>query len=79
MFHELYDELSNGTAFTLSVSLARPKSTGSVTLSSSNPDATPVVDANVFHHPDDIQFLIKGIAWKYSHLLNVWHIDILTA
>lgn len=41
--------------------LARPKSRGSVTLRSANPADAPVVDVNVFSHPDDMKLLVKGM------------------
>ena len=39
----------------------RPKSRGQVSLSSSRPDAAPLIDYNFFSHPDDGKVLVDGI------------------
>ncbi len=45
----------------LHVCVLRPKSRGSVSLSSSDPTADPVIDYNFFDHPEDAKTLIEGI------------------
>ncbi|WP_090193754.1 GMC family oxidoreductase [Pseudomonas pohangensis] len=49
-----------GHGFSGHVDVLRPKSTGSVTLASSNPRAAPVIDPNFFDQREDLDLLIKG-------------------
>lgn len=51
--------------FSSHVTLLRPKSKGSVKLSSNNPYDAPVIDPNFFSHPEDMEIMIKG--WKKQH------------
>jgi len=43
------------------VTLLRPKSRGSVTLNSSDPQAAPKIHLNMLSHPDDVKDLIAGV------------------
>jgi choline dehydrogenase len=46
---------------TVTVSLAQPKSRGSVTLRSSDPFAPPLITPNYFSHRDDLDALVDGV------------------
>lgn len=51
------------------VTLLRPKSTGTVKLTSSNPYDAPHIDPNFFSHSEDMKIMIRG--WKKQHqMLN---------
>lgn len=50
-----------GAAFVLGVGLTRPQARGSVTLSSADPNAQPVIDLNFLGEADDTARLIEGI------------------
>ena len=54
------DESFDKERFLVLTSLLQPKSTGSITLRSTDPFDHPVIDANYLSHPDDISTLIKG-------------------
>jgi choline dehydrogenase len=45
---------------TLMADLMQPKSRGSVTLRSADPDDDPVLDVNWFSHPDDGRRMVKA-------------------
>jgi choline dehydrogenase len=55
------DSYSNQYGFSFSIVLLHEKSSGSVTLKSSDPFEHPVIDLNFFHHKDDIKTLLEGI------------------
>lgn len=46
---------------TVNSCLLRPKSRGSVTLASADPDARPVIDPNYFDHPDDLSITLASV------------------
>lgn len=48
-------------AISLHVCLLRPKSRGSVTLHSNNPNLVPKIQINMLEHPDDQQIMIQGV------------------
>ncbi len=48
-------------ALSCHVYLARPKSTGSVSLASADPLAAPRIQLNMLDHPDDIRALVSGV------------------
>ncbi|XP_067676460.1 choline dehydrogenase, mitochondrial-like [Haliotis asinina] len=48
-------------AFTISPTLLRPKSFGTIRLRSTNPFEYPVIDPNYLSHPDDVKTLIRGV------------------
>jgi choline dehydrogenase len=53
---------TDGTdAFTILPSLVQSKGTGSVTLASSNPNAKPLIDHNIFQNESDYDVLIAGV------------------
>ncbi|XP_068217751.1 glucose dehydrogenase [FAD, quinone]-like [Palaemon carinicauda] len=56
-----YTPLFGEDGFTLLINQLRPKSTGSVTLRSSNPDDLPLIDPKYLSHEDDVYTLLKGI------------------
>jgi len=45
---------------TITTVLCKPKSRGSVTLRSANPDDLPIVSTNLLGHPDDLATVIEG-------------------
>lgn len=49
-----------GDGVTINSLLLRPKARGSVTLSSSDPSADPIVDTQIFAHPDDLKLTMAG-------------------
>ncbi len=49
-----------GDGVTINSLLLRPKARGSVTLSSSDPFANPIVDTQIFGHPDDLKLTMAG-------------------
>jgi choline dehydrogenase len=49
-----------GHGLSCHVCLLRPKSTGTVTLQSADPQDDPVIDPKFLSHPDDIKVLVKG-------------------
>lgn len=49
-----------GRGFSLHVCVLRPKSRGTVDLSSPNPLADPLIDPQFLSHPDDIETLLRG-------------------
>ena len=53
-------EERDGDALILATFLARPKSKGSVVLNTTHPYELPVIDSNVFGHPEDIETIVKG-------------------
>jgi choline dehydrogenase-like flavoprotein len=63
----LYDDsgrdlkLMSRNGYSCHVCVLRPKSTGRMTLRSSNPDDPPRIDLNFFEHPDDRKTLVDGI------------------
>ncbi|XP_050723768.1 glucose dehydrogenase [FAD, quinone]-like [Eriocheir sinensis] len=68
-YQEYYSRLAGRAGFTLLISLLRPKSIGSVTLQSSDPDVPPLIDPKYLAQEDDLEMLIKGIqfAIKMGH------------
>ena len=50
-----------GHGYSLHATLMRPKSRGTVKLSSSNPKADPLIDPNFLDHEDDMRVLVKGL------------------
>ncbi|MGV0819755.1 GMC family oxidoreductase [Martelella sp. AMO21009] len=57
-----------GDGVTINSLLLRPKSRGSVTLSSSDPFADPVVDTQIFSHPDDLRVTMAGFRYARTVL-----------
>ncbi len=53
-----------GDGVTINSLLLRPKARGTVTLASSDPFADPVVDTQIFAHPDDLRLTMAG--FKYA-------------
>ena len=46
--------------------LMRPKSSGRISLKSSDPQDYPLIQPNYLKHPDDIKILIEGKCQKIS-------------
>ena len=63
----LYDDsgrdlkLMSKNGYSCHVCVLRPKSSGRMTLRSSDPDAPPRIDLNFFDHPDDRKTLVNGL------------------
>ncbi len=57
-----------GDGVTINALLLRPKARGSVTLTSSDPFADPVVDTQIFAHPDDLKTTMAGFRFARSVL-----------
>lgn len=46
--------------FAVTMTLGRPKSTGSITLASKDPSEHPIIDPKYLSHPDDISRYVEG-------------------
>jgi choline dehydrogenase len=57
-----------GDGVTINSLLLRPKARGSVTLTSSDPFADPIVDTQIFAHPDDLKTTMAGFRFARSVL-----------
>ena len=57
-----------GDGVTINSLLLRPKARGSVTLASSDPFDDPIVDTQIFAHPDDLKLTIEGFRFARSVL-----------
>lgn len=57
-----------GDGVTINSLLLRPKARGSVTLSSADPFADPVVSTGIFSHPDDLRLTIASFRFARSVL-----------
>ena len=67
--------------YTTIPTLLHPKSTGTISLQSSNPLVHPIINPNYLSHPDDIEALVEGLKVAYKiHLspaLKKYHKDII--
>ncbi|MFQ6160194.1 GMC family oxidoreductase [Sinorhizobium meliloti] len=57
-----------GDGVTLNSLLLRPKARGSVTLASADPFINPIVDTQIFSHPDDLRLTIAGFRFARTVL-----------
>ncbi|MBY5556658.1 sorbosone dehydrogenase [Rhizobium leguminosarum] len=57
-----------GDGVTINSLLLRPKARGSVTLASSDPFENPIVDTQIFAHPDDLRLTIAGFRFARTVL-----------
>jgi choline dehydrogenase len=57
-----------GDGVTINSLLLRPKARGSVTLASSDPFANPIVDTQIFGHPDDLRLTMAGFRFARTVL-----------
>ncbi|XP_064101054.1 glucose dehydrogenase [FAD, quinone]-like [Macrobrachium nipponense] len=60
-FNNYFNQLYGKEGFCLDITLMRPKSLGSVSLRSSDPTNSPLIDPNYLSHSDDVQTLLKGV------------------
>ncbi|KAG7154317.1 Choline dehydrogenase-like [Homarus americanus] len=60
-FTDYYRPLYGKQGFTMECHIMRPKSRGSLTLRSSDPQQLPVIDPNFLSHRDDLKTLVNGI------------------
>ncbi|CAB0019311.1 unnamed protein product [Nesidiocoris tenuis] len=61
LYKRLYKRAEGREALTISPSLIRPKTRGSIRLRNTNPTEPPIINPNYFDHPDDIKVLVEGI------------------
>lgn len=59
-FYDISSFVDKQDGFTILPSLLRPKSRGTVSLSSADPNTPPVIDPNFLSEEEDLQLLIKG-------------------
>jgi choline dehydrogenase len=57
-----------GDGVTINSLLLRPKARGTVTLASSDPFANPIVDTQIFGHPDDLRLTMAGLRFARTVL-----------
>ncbi|NEI69261.1 sorbosone dehydrogenase [Rhizobium lusitanum] len=57
-----------GDGVTINSLLLRPKARGSVTLSSADPFADPIIDTQIFGHPDDLRVTMAGFRFARTVL-----------
>ena len=57
-----------GDGVTINSLLLRPKTRGSVTLASADPFANPIVDTQIFSHPDDLRLTIASFRFARTVL-----------
>nr|MBE5725237.1 putative glucose dehydrogenase [Cucujiformia] len=60
LYEKVYKPIANRDVFTLMPLLLRPRSRGWVRLQSKNPFDAPLINANYFEDPFDIQTLVEG-------------------
>ncbi|XP_050719520.1 glucose dehydrogenase [FAD, quinone]-like [Eriocheir sinensis] len=60
-FFEYATEIFGREGFTIRPVLLRPKSRGTITLQSRNPDHHPLIDPQLLSHPDDVKTLVEGV------------------
>lgn len=56
-----------GHGYSCHISVLRPKSRGTLKISSRNPASAPEIDPQFLSHPDDVALLVKG--WHLQHQL----------
>ncbi|KAK6640559.1 hypothetical protein RUM44_012255 [Polyplax serrata] len=61
VYNTVYKPLVNAETWTILPLLLRPKSSGRVSLKSSNPLDYPIIEPNYFRYKEDVQVLIEGI------------------
>lgn len=68
VYNTVFRPITNKDAWTIMPLLLRPKSRGTIRLSSSNPFQNPIIDPNYFDDPLDIATLVEGakIAMRVS-------------
>ncbi|KAK8400047.1 hypothetical protein O3P69_003026 [Scylla paramamosain] len=66
MYQEYYGSVLGKAGFTMLVSLLHPKSTGTISLLSTDPRDPPVIDPKFLSHPDDLHTLVKGIQFAFK-------------
>lgn len=57
-----------GDGVTINSLLLRPKARGSVTLASADPLADPIIDTQIFGHPDDLRLTMAGFRYARTVL-----------
>ncbi|XP_072759631.1 glucose dehydrogenase [FAD, quinone]-like isoform X1 [Anoplolepis gracilipes] len=58
---EVYSDYESLDSFTIGPILLRPKSRGRVSLKSTDPSDSPVIDMNYYDHEDDVNTMVQGI------------------
>ncbi|XP_078044350.1 glucose dehydrogenase [FAD, quinone]-like [Augochlora pura] len=65
-YSKMYENIIYKTSYSAFPLLLRPRSRGHVRLRSKNVDDLPIVDANYFHDPHDLDVLIEGANFIYN-------------
>ncbi|XP_072759106.1 glucose dehydrogenase [FAD, quinone]-like isoform X2 [Anoplolepis gracilipes] len=58
---EVYSDYDGLDSFTIAPILLRPKSRGRLTLRSTDPSNSPIIDINYYAHEDDVNTMVRGI------------------
>ncbi|XP_045134575.1 glucose dehydrogenase [FAD, quinone]-like isoform X2 [Portunus trituberculatus] len=66
IYQEYYGSVLGKAGFTMLVSMLHPKSTGTISLLSTDPRDPPVIDPQFLSHPDDLHTLVKGIQLAFK-------------
>ena len=67
-------QLEVGHGYSMVAVLLRPKSRGSVTLASANPEDTPVIDHRFYEAEEDLEIILKGL----KEIRRIVHADTFT-
>ncbi|CAB4066419.1 unnamed protein product [Lepeophtheirus salmonis] len=70
LWDDYFSKLYGLSSISVLPALLRPKSRGTIRLSSSDPLASPLINPNYLSHPQDIQDLIKIIDWVLNVLFD---------
>lgn len=61
IFNEVYGPYMGNLSYTAFVVLQKPKSRGWVRLADANPKSAPLINLNIYDHPDDVDSVVAGI------------------
>ncbi|XP_040570452.1 glucose dehydrogenase [FAD, quinone] isoform X2 [Lepeophtheirus salmonis] len=70
LWDDYFSKLYGLSSISVLPALLRPKSRGTIRLSSSDPLVSPIINPNYLSHPQDIQDLIKIIDWVLNVLFD---------
>src|SRR5699024_10016166 len=68
--HGLNLPFSMDYGFSTHVCVLRPKSVGSITLHSANPNVAPAIDPRLLSHPEDMEVMLKGVKLMRKTILE---------
>ncbi|KAF2363744.1 Glucose-methanol-choline oxidoreductase C-terminal [Trinorchestia longiramus] len=66
VYNDYFQPDQGREGFVIGAMLTAPKSRGSITLQSNDPADPPLIDPNFLSHPDDVEFLVKGIKFNLA-------------